>query len=683
MKSGDIKKLMYEDDKFLYQCLITLYNFQTYDEQQFGMTNINNKRGFNAVDSEILTSFSKQLLTRGYLTDNQRRVLKNKLPKYCGQLESITEDTSLVDVEVNEQPEQVQSNKLITLEIRKAENVNGEYAVFAKFDYNAKIVSIFRGFSDRWYHNDTKEWELPAKSLNDLLKSLNGYSYTLNGKELLNKKEIKLPKDYEFKTKPFKHQEEAIQFGLNNEKWLLGDTMGLGKTKVAIDLACIKKQQKSYKHCLIICGVNGLKWNWANEIETHSNEEYCILGKRGKKDIANTDKLEDLENIDMLPYFIVTNVETLRYKTKTGLQIIKKGKPVDEYAYPITDKLVELCENNKINMIVFDEFHTVKNPNSDQGEQILRLKTEYMLALTGTPLMNSPLDLFCIMKWLGYEKHSFYSFKNHYCIMGGYGGYQVVGYKNLEEIQAVLKEIMLRRLKEEVFDLPEKLYVDEYVDLTPKQKQLYDEVKMDIKMNIDKIAISNNPLAELIRMRQATGYTGILSSSVKESAKFDRVLELVEEAKANNQKVVIFTNWVQVAEPLHKLLRDKKYYGHIIDGEVDTFTRQQYVDEFQTDDKVNYMIGTVGAMGTGITLTAGTIEIFMDEPWNMALKEQAVDRCHRIGTKNNVTIYTLMAKNTIDERIHNIVENKGLMSDAIVDGKINIDKKELLEYLID
>ena len=87
-------------------------------------------------------------------------------------------------------------------------------------------------------------------------------------------------------------------------------------------------------------------------------------------------------------------------------------------------------------------------------------------------------------------------------------------------------------------------------------------------------------------------------------------------------------------------------------------------------------------MGTGLTLTAGTVEIFMDEPWNRANKEQAEDRCHRVGTKENVTIYTLLCKNTIDERINELVEEKGAMADMMVDGKITANKAQVLEYLI-
>jgi SNF2 family DNA or RNA helicase len=128
-------------------------------------------------------------------------------------------------------------------------------------------------------------------------------------------------------------------------------------------------------------------------------------------------------------------------------------------------------------------------------------------------------------------------------VYGGFGGHEVIGYKNLGELQTQLGEIMLRRLKSEVLDLPDKVFIDEYVEMTGKQEQVYKEVTAELRMNIDKIKTAANPLAQLIRLRQATGYTGILSSSIKESAKLDRMEELVEEATANGQKGVIFSNW--------------------------------------------------------------------------------------------------------------------------------------------
>ena len=331
--------------------------------------------------------------------------------------------------------------------------------------------------------------------------------------------------------------------------------------------------------------------------------------------------------------------------------------------------------------------HNCKNPSSQQGKGILKIQPECRIAMTGTPLMNNPFDLYIILKWLGYEKHAFYAFKQHYGVFGGYGGYECTGYRYLDELQAQLDEIMLRRLKSDVLDLPEKTHITEYVEMTPKQKQIYDEVTADIKMNIDQIKMQNNPLAELIRMRQATGYTGILSSTVKESAKLDRMEELVEEAVQNGKKVVIFSNWTQMTDAiLDRLHRKLNLVGRlepaIITGETKDTDRQYMVDRFQNSDTCKVIIGTIGAMGTGLTLTAGTVEIFMDEPWNRANKEQAEDRCHRVGTKENVTIYTLVCKDTIDEKVHALVENKGKIADMLVDGKITGNKSELLDFLL-
>ena len=558
---------------------------------------------------------------------------------------------------------------MIRLEIGKANKSSGEYSVFASFPYSPKVVDLFRDLPVRYYSPETKKWEIPIKLLTNLCTKLedNKLNYVLEDNGLLNSSKAKVPESYKFKTKPFKHQLEAIEYGLNINRWLLGDSMGLGKSKVAIDIACIKKQTEGYKHCLIICGVNGLKWNWVKEIETHSNEECYLLGQKETKDgirIGSTaDKLADIGNLKAIKaFFIITNIETFRDQ---------------ECAL----KLKKNASNGELDMIILDEAHVCKNPSSQQGKGVLKLSAKTMIAMTGTPLMNNPMDLFFILKWLGYEKHSFYQFKNYHCVMGGYGGYEIIGYRHLEELQDTLSSIMLRRLKEDVFDLPEKTYINEYVELTPKQKQLYKEVRQDIVMNIDKIIMSNNPLTELIRLRQVTGYPGIISSTVGDSAKLDRLEELVDEAISNGQKVVIFSNWTQMTLPIYTRLA-KKYQGAYITGEVNDVQRQLAVDGFQNNDIVKFIVGTIGAMGTGITLTAGTVEIFIDEPWTMAAKEQAVDRCHRIGTKNNVTIYTLLAKDTIDERIHEIVEKKGFMADAIVDNKIVMDKKELINYLI-
>lgn len=557
----------------------------------------------------------------------------------------------------------------VNVKIAKSTRCNGDYSLYVTFDFDMRIIEVIRSFSTKFWNAEDKIWELPLNKLTELTTKIDWCEFDITADEYvtLEKPEVKVPDNFNFKTNPYDHQIVGFNYGLQNDRWLLGDEMGLGKTKQVIDIAVAKKLIKGYKHCFIVCGVNGLKWNWRNEVYTHSNESAYILGQKVKGNKisigSNKDKFNDVKNLANIDsYFIITNVETLRDET-------------------INEELQKLCKDGTIGMIAFDECHKAKNPTTQQGKGILKLQAETMIAMTGTPLMNNPMDLYIILKWLGYEKHAFYSFKKHYCVMGGFGGYEIVGYKNLDELQEQLDDIMLRRKKEEVLNLPEKTYIEEYVEMSAAQKKIYNEVTNEIKDNIDQISIAPNPLAELIRMRQATGFTGILSSTVQESAKLDRMEELVEEAKENGKKVVIFSNWTQMTTPITTRLLSKGLRAGVITGETKDADRQALVDGFQNGN-YDVMVGTTGAMGTGLTLTAGTVEIFLDEPWNMALKEQCVDRCHRIGQKDNLTIYTLMCKDTIDEKVHEIVEQKGEMANAIVDGKVTMNNKELLNYLL-
>lgn len=558
---------------------------------------------------------------------------------------------------------------MITIDIKESKNCNGEWGMFLSFPYDEKLLGIIRALPSRYWDKNTKTWEVPFKKFDELLGQLSDYEIEIhtNASVFAPKNEtIEYPLDFQFKTQPFTHQVEGFNYGLSHNRWLLGDEQGLGKTKQVIDISVAKKYQMGYEHCLIICGVNGLKWNWQSEIKTHSDESGYILGQRvkGKKLVIGStkDKIADLDNlVNIKDYFIITNVESLR----------------DD---DIVARISKLCNDGVIGLVAADECHKMKNPSSQQGKGFLKIQADTMIAMTGTPLMNTPLDLYIILKWLGFEKHPFYTFKNHYCIMGGYGGYQVVGYRHLDDLQEQLNEIMLRRLKADVLDLPDKIFVNEYVEMTPKQNQIYKEVLADIKANIDKVKLAPNPLSEMIRLRQVTGFTGILSSFVEESAKLDRMEEIVDDAVANGKKVVIFSNWTQMTDIVEKRL--SKYDCLCITGDTKDEDRQLMVDAFQKDDDFKVIVGTIGAMGTGLTLTAGTVEIFLDEPWNMALKDQAVDRCHRIGASENVTIYTLIAKNTVDEKINELVASKGAMADRLVDGKIQGSKGDLVDYLL-
>lgn len=556
-------------------------------------------------------------------------------------------------------------------------NILVKKSAFVSFDYNPDIVSFIKQMGTRVYNPDNHSWEIPVNNIIGLCNKFENEEIQISGiYEDLHKQEfeIDIPKDFEFKTKPFNHQLDGVRFGLNKKKFLLCDDQGLGKTKQIIDfVGCLEKTDKINK-VLIVCGVNSLKYNWQTEIGIHSDEKGWVLGTRYRKrtgkayEGSTKNKLEDLDNLPDCRY-IITNIESLR----TGAEKISKTK----YHFPVAEKLQELCKKGIISVIAFDECHKSKDPTSLQSRAMLLLSASYMSAMSGTPLMNNPLDLYFPIHWLGYENHSFYQFKQHYCNLGGWGGSEVVGYKNLEEIRAMMDNIMLRRLKSEVLDLPEKIRKIEYVDMTTKQAQIYKEVYNGVMSELQKIKFSNNPLSMMIRLRQATGWTGIISNTVQESAKMERMIELVQEIVASGQKAIIFSNWESITEVAREKL--KSYNSAYITGATKADERMKEVDRFQNDDKCKVIIGTIGAMGTGLTLTAAQNVIFLDSPWNMALKAQAEDRAHRIGTKGTVNIITLVCKNTIDERIEELVEKKGMVADALVDGKISVDD---INYLL-
>lgn len=558
-----------------------------------------------------------------------------------------------------------------------ANNILVKKSAFVSFDYNPDIVNYIKQMGTRVYNPENHTWEMPINNIIGLCNKFENEEIKIEGiYEDLHKQEfeIDIPKDFEFKTKPFNHQIDGVRFGLNKKRFLLGDDQGLGKTKQIIDFVGCLEKTATINKVLIICGVNSLKYNWQSEIVIHSDEKGWVLGTRFRKTTgkpyegSTKDKLSDLENLPDCRY-LITNIETLR----AGAEKISKSK----YHFPVAEKLAELCKKGIISVIAFDECHKSKDPTSLQSRAMSLLSAPYMAAMSGTPLMNNPLDLYFPLSWLGYEKHSFYQFKQHYCTLGGWGGSQVVGYKNLEEIRALMDEVMLRRLKTEVLDLPEKLRKIEYVDMTAKQAQIYKEVYMGVMNELQKIKFSNNPLSMMIRLRQATGWTGILSQTVQESAKMDRMVELIEEISASGQKAIVFSNWESMTEIAREKL--KAYNPAYITGNTKADDRMNEVSRFQNDKNCKVIIGTIGAMGTGLTLTAAQNVIFLDSPWNRALKEQAEDRAHRIGTQGTVNVITLVCKNTIDERIEELVKKKGQIADALVDGKVNIED---INYLL-
>lgn len=558
---------------------------------------------------------------------------------------------------------------MITVKYGKPKKLSCEQSIFVTFPYKTIIVDVIRSFPERIYNPKDRSWELPHSCLSKLQEKLHLESFDIVGKPINKKKfgekiihKFELAKDVV--TKPYQYQIDGINELLSFDKYLLLFDMGMGKGLTSIAVALKRKELGQVKHCLVVSGINGMKYTWKNEVEQHTKSDVRVLGSReNKKGIlvsgSTQDKLDDLN--DFSEFFLVTNVESLRNKE-------------------IRDKLKDLMKKNIIEMIIFDELQSVKSSSSQQGKALLLLSkyVKYFYGLTGTPLMNNPLDLYVPLKLVDKETSNLYGFRARYCIMGGFSNYEVVGFKNLDELQQKLDDVSLRKKKSDVLDLPPKIYIDEYVEFGKKQRKIYDDVLKMIMENIDEISLSPDPLGQMIRLRQATADTSILSSTIQESAKIDRLKEIVKEIVDSGESCLIFSSWTTVTDILEREL--KEYRTAVITGKVKD--REGQKKKFMEDDDCHILIGTIAAMSTGLTLTKATNVIFMDEPYTMAAKQQAEDRAHRIGTTSSINIITLMAKNTIDEYIHKLVMRKGVMSDSIVDAKYDVKDKEVLKYIL-
>lgn len=540
-----------------------------------------------------------------------------------------------------------------------------QYCLFIKCSFDIDIVSKFRKLEFRYFHVNSDCWEIAPIHLQAVKNILINQEYQIIGEELLQND----LGNFTFKTKPYQYQIEGVKYGIDKRHWHLGDEQGLGKTKQIIDLARYLKEIQGVEHCLVICGVASLRWNWRDEIETHSDETYKLLGFRSRKrsnklyDGGTKAKLEDLEEVPE-EFFWIINIEAFREEA-------------------IVKLLKKYHENGTIGAIFIDEVHKVKNPLSAQGKGFIKVmntknKNDYRVTMSGTPLVNQPMDLFIIFKSLGYEENSYTAFKNHYCIFGGYMDREIVGYRNLQELKTRLKNIQLRRLKEDVLELPQKFPQTVYVDMYKEQEPLYKEVLAGLQDKIDLIMLSPNPLAQFTRLRQVVGTPQLVSSTVQKSAKLDKLVELVDEIASRGEQCLIFSNWAEVVQIIVDILKPYNAMGYLAKNK----NLKDTENAFKSDKNKVALVGTIKLMGTGLTFNNSNNVIFFDSPWTGADKQQCIDRCHRIGQTNDLNIYSLVCANSIDEKVEMIVRRKELLSQGIVDSGNIICMQEIINMLL-
>lgn len=451
----------------------------------------------------------------------------------------------------------------------------------------------------------------------------------------------------------YEHQREFLSFAEGKEGLILCDEQGLGKTRSAICWALKLKKEKGIRRCLVVCGVNGLKWNWRDEILVVTGEEPVIAGVRGGIQKQAAEKIFDF-TVRSGAFFIITNIESLRNRD-------------------IVNVLVQQIQRGSIGAIVMDEAHKVKTVSAQQTKGLLKLQPKYRLTMTGTPIVNSPLDLYVPLRWIGEETRNFKDFKNEYVVEGQFN--RVISFINMRELRNSVSKIMLRRTKKEILNLPDKIKVTEYVEMTNRIRAKYKDLVAGI-LEDSKGKKIINPMTLVIRLRQLTATCEFFEDLGNISPKFDRMEDILNEVKQNKEKIVVYSNWVKVLEFAAKRLKPSEY--RVITGKVSEDDRIKNIEDFKNNDEVFILLGTIGSLGTGFTLTSANNVLFLDSPWSFAHKEQAEDRCHRIGTRKTVIVKTLVMKGTVDEKIESIIASKKLVSDILIDEKSRAD---FLNYL--
>ena len=474
------------------------------------------------------------------------------------------------------------------------------------------------------------------------------------------------------------YQLVGAQFAFKACKALNGDAPGTGKTAQTIGAILLNKFEGLTYKTLILCPAS-VKGAWLREINTVTDAlKPLVLQSKMEK---RYDQYEHLADYDVL----IASYDSF----------IRDYDDLPKYFKP--------------NILVLDEIHRASNRKNkitqaliggkDIKKTFLRtVDPRCIYLLTGSPLGNKMEDLYPLLKIMDQGIFSWTGFCNRYTIQeeaerwvhkGGVSRpikyTKVVGYQNERELKAKLSLSMIRRTKTDVLsDLPKKSLQIREIELSPEERKIYNNLRDDYHADIrgKEITIVER-LAWITRAQQiADSLELVPGSPTKKSSKLDELIETVE-ARADQEKIVIFTKFAKMAQILKREL--KHLHPIVLDGATPTDERTELIESFQSDPKHRIFIGTYGAGGVGVTLTAASCVILYDAHWNPAVDEQAIGRVDRRGQLLPVTVILMKTLGTIDEHVMEVVTLKQDMIDSTVgDEETTLAgmSRELLENII-
>lgn len=453
----------------------------------------------------------------------------------------------------------------------------------------------------------------------------------------------KIKFDFKPLTKPFSHQIEAIDYVKKNKIVALFDEQGLGKTKIIIDALSWNIKNKDIDKALIVCKKHLIK-TWYNEVLKHSHLFPVVIS--GSKYFRG-------RNFLAIGQFYIVNYEVI-----------------------IQDlDLIKLILKNKKFAIVLDESQKIKNPLSKTAKAIFSIKDLGVkrVIMTGTPDANKPEDIWAQYYFLDDGKlfgTNFKIFKERYNLrLKGVRSLEV--YENrLSEIREKIDSNSIRRTKD-ILELPEKIYKDIKVELSYKQRDIYDTAKdklyYEVKNEDEKKIIKNidNYLVKLLRLVQiASNPRLIIDDYDEDPSKFVVLDELVNEIIKREEKVIIWTSFRKNIRLLRN--RYKKYGSLMIFGDIKISERDSSVEKFMNDIEYRILIANPSAAKEGLTLTSANNTIYLDRNFKMDDYLQSQDRIHRIGQTRKCNIIKIIASDTIDEYVGEILEKKEIIAKYIV-----------------
>lgn len=434
---------------------------------------------------------------------------------------------------------------------------------------------------------------------------------------------------------------------------ILADDMGLGKTIQVLSLIlAYKESTKQDKKPIIVVCPSSLSLNWKAEIEKFANSIQAMVISGNA--ITRKEQIKQILEVDV----VITSYDLL----KRDIELYK------EYNY-------------EFRYVIADEAQYMKNSNTQNAKAIKTLNAKTRFALTGTPIENSLSELWSIFDFLmpGYL-FSYRKFKENYEMPIVRDEDSIM----MNKLRMLIEPFILRRTKKEVLtELPDKTITILNNEMEEEQEKIYvsylaqarEELQEQINIQgLEKSSIQI--LALLTRLRQICCHPSLFLSNYKgESAKLKQCIELVKDAIESGHKILLFSTYTTMFEIIEKELKKENISYFKLTGQTKVNERIGLVDEFNQNPDIKVFLISLKAGGTGLNLTGADMVIHYDPWWNLSAENQATDRAYRIGQKNNVQVYKLITKNSIEEKIYELQEKKAKLIDNVLDTKTSFISK--------